>query len=796
MVGKQQKSSSKLPSNKLNITEKNFINAQKFLDLFEYDKLTFVFKHESEKRIKTLVADSLIEAREEIIQHQNNRYAFFFMVNPGDGIIHEGKKTARSQKSVTALSACFADTDKGDANTLWENTKNTPANIRVLSSPGRYHAYWLLNPVEPTKDNIGKFVAIQRKLMSFDNLFDKSLADSSQLLRVPFFYHQKKAPFLILPEKEKSLEKYDLDDLFERLNCHKQLEREAEPFQLPDKVDPGARHQIQIQYLRHLKSLNPNLTELDLQLSAIGLARMRFSEFKEWMPGGTRFHEVSHNVKSTLSYHEQEQVQQASIELSEIREEKETPAFYLSEETISRCPNELVADMVRYSCSYARYPAPAFEFAAILGMFGMLRSHLFKSKMGAHPSLYQTCLGPTGIGKTHSQNMVSDFLLRLGKSHAFVQALTSEKGIYRGLADGDGILFCMIDEVAGIISNMTNDPNAPAYSKSMKEGILRLYNHTDRRFTSAKTGNEKETPYVIEHPCLNLVGYSTLEMIQTSFNMSSLKDGVLARMNFWTVPNFRKLNDSFDAQKRWTEDHIRLVREEVLRGMCAKETDLLELEDATQELNALRDDRKQKNGKLSGQPPKEELELQERILQLSGSSKKVYKPILVEYTGKAKPLYTDFSREMDDAYNKESENPVSAVYTRAAEKVDRMCVILAGKTDKIDSHLVNYAIEIVRKQISAQFKLFGSDGQNIGGTSDYQARNAEKVLSWIKSRVTPSAPVVTRRDIFRGIRRLGKDAVEKSLSYLEERGDVEALPEKTTENARKTGKRYKLLFEI
>ena len=72
----------------------------------------------------------------------NDRGAgIFLMINEGDGL-------GRSNENVTRVRSYFADFDGAELPTEW---KLAPS-LLVESSPGKYHAYWLLSD-EPTLDN-------------------------------------------------------------------------------------------------------------------------------------------------------------------------------------------------------------------------------------------------------------------------------------------------------------------------------------------------------------------------------------------------------------------------------------------------------------------------------------------------------------------------------------------------------------------------------------------------------------------------------------------------------------------
>lgn len=65
-------------------------------------------------------------------------------------------------------------------------------HFAVQSSPGKFHLYWLTQPYQGNDF----FTLHQRKIASWYG-GDKSIIDSSRVLRVPGFYHLKHEPFLV-----------------------------------------------------------------------------------------------------------------------------------------------------------------------------------------------------------------------------------------------------------------------------------------------------------------------------------------------------------------------------------------------------------------------------------------------------------------------------------------------------------------------------------------------------------------------------------------------------------------------
>lgn len=105
-----------------------------------------------------------------------NGAGIFFMANRGDG---EGRKA----ENVRSARAVFVDLDGAPL----EPALNAaiPPSITVESSPGRFHAYWLVRDMP-----LGDFKAAQQALAKMFN-GDTTVCDLPRLMRVPGFLHHK-----------------------------------------------------------------------------------------------------------------------------------------------------------------------------------------------------------------------------------------------------------------------------------------------------------------------------------------------------------------------------------------------------------------------------------------------------------------------------------------------------------------------------------------------------------------------------------------------------------------------------
>lgn len=120
-----------------------------------------------------------------LTQLNNSGAGVFFMVNQGDG---KGRKT----ENVQAVRAMFVDLDENGEEGLAKILK-FPRQPRAIveSSPGKFHAYWLING----KLSRQYFPPMQR---CWAEKFggDPAVGDLPRVMRLPGFYHRKGEPFM------------------------------------------------------------------------------------------------------------------------------------------------------------------------------------------------------------------------------------------------------------------------------------------------------------------------------------------------------------------------------------------------------------------------------------------------------------------------------------------------------------------------------------------------------------------------------------------------------------------------
>ena len=91
---------------------------------------------------KSFVLHGSLEQHAQKLKELNNSGAgIFVMVNKGDGLVHEGSKTCRTNANVIMVRAHFADADGTPLESILH--QSPPPHILVESSPDKWHLYWL-----------------------------------------------------------------------------------------------------------------------------------------------------------------------------------------------------------------------------------------------------------------------------------------------------------------------------------------------------------------------------------------------------------------------------------------------------------------------------------------------------------------------------------------------------------------------------------------------------------------------------------------------------------------------------
>lgn len=170
--------------------------AQRFLDLLAYgENLTFQTFSDKKKQddhraatpgskqqnLNRLLYGDLSQHAPMLTQLNHQGAGVFSMVNQGD-------QKGRKKENVVRVRALFVDQDGAPLEPVMASA--VKPHITVESSPGRFHAYWLVKdcPLE-------QFTQLQAALAAEFN-GDPAVKDLPRVMRLPGFFHQKGEPFM------------------------------------------------------------------------------------------------------------------------------------------------------------------------------------------------------------------------------------------------------------------------------------------------------------------------------------------------------------------------------------------------------------------------------------------------------------------------------------------------------------------------------------------------------------------------------------------------------------------------
>lgn len=178
--------------------------AQRFLNALEPEgAFTFqTFDDSAAKRgaMAQVFQGSLTQHRRTLERLNLDGAGVFVTVNAGDG---QGRKA----ENITRVRALYVDLDGAPiepvlAGPLWPHAV-------VESSPGRWHAYWLVGDV-----SLAHFRPLQRGLIArFDA--DKAVHDLPRVMRLPGFIHRKARPVMTQLQAVLPLRAYALSEVLQ-----------------------------------------------------------------------------------------------------------------------------------------------------------------------------------------------------------------------------------------------------------------------------------------------------------------------------------------------------------------------------------------------------------------------------------------------------------------------------------------------------------------------------------------------------------------------------------------------------
>jgi len=179
-------------------------DAAKFLDLLaEGEPVTFQTFDDSKAKRKNLakVMHGELASNEKRLESLNDKGAGVFVtVNATD-------QQGRKRENIKRVRAVFVDLDGAPIGPVL--TGPLMPHLTVVSSPDRYHAYWLTDDIA-----LEEFRPIQEALARrFDG--DTTVKDLPRVMRLPGYLHRKGEPFLTSIRDTSEQDRYSRADILD-----------------------------------------------------------------------------------------------------------------------------------------------------------------------------------------------------------------------------------------------------------------------------------------------------------------------------------------------------------------------------------------------------------------------------------------------------------------------------------------------------------------------------------------------------------------------------------------------------
>jgi len=208
--------------------------AAAFLKSLDPDATSFTFQTfdddsgRKDNRLARMFHGTLAEHAASLSDMQRRGAGVFITINATDGV-------GRKAENITRVRALWLDLDGAPIEPVqeWE----TP-HIEVESSPGKWHAYWLVNDV-----TLDQFTPLQAALITKFN-GDPSVKDLPRVMRLPGFWHLK-------PASVQHMSRVTRTSSHDAGTFHKRLMVEAPVMPAPRRDTPSSLAEVE-ELLSHI----------------------------------------------------------------------------------------------------------------------------------------------------------------------------------------------------------------------------------------------------------------------------------------------------------------------------------------------------------------------------------------------------------------------------------------------------------------------------------------------------------------------------------------------------------------
>lgn len=343
-----------------------------------------------------------------------------------------------------------------------------------------------------------------------------------------------------------------------------------------------------------------------------------------------------------------------------LRERPQPPAPVPAILPVEICqPAGLLGEVVEWMNRTASTPVPQHNLGAAIALLGTCMGRRWESPTRARTNFYIMALARSGFGKDHPMDAGRALMIGCGLDKLVAAEETKSDSAIRKVMERYPVAVMFMDEFGGWMRKIL-DRRAAAHDKRMRDLLLTFFSRANGDYMGAEGASERAV--VIRNPHLCIYGASTPADMWKAFDSASGEDGLLARFLIFEAadkpPAWR------DPQADVTEMPLHL-RQRIQAMMNVKP-----------------------------------------IGNLSGVGNGAVKPIRAAWGEGAADWWRAY--RTDNTTLAEEPGPRSTVYSRAAEHVLKLALVLAVGCDPQQPVIAVSALEwakaVVECSMAAMFR--------------------------------------------------------------------------------------------
>ncbi|SEQ53477.1 DNA-primase RepB domain-containing protein [Nitrosomonas ureae] len=533
---------------------------------------TFGDKNKGNSLVK-IMHGTLEEWRPKLEELNRQGAGIFFTVNKTDG-------QGRAASNVVRVCALVADFDTQDFNRTFDNLPLVPS-IVIESSPGKHHAYWIIEDILP----LNEFKPCQKALATMLGS-DPKICDLPRVMRVPRFLHQKGQPFMVR-EVFNSGKRYTAKELKDWIgvgNLARTPNKSAPVVTIPNVQDDFYAVIDFDNLLFKLQSAvegNRNDTLNKVAYRAYGFVKAgrldKDHVTSKLEDAASRIGLEPSEVTATL----RSAWKGAPVinDLPSLPEFNEQPVT--EEEAISclQYPPGLVGEIAKYIIQSSRMPVKSFAIAGALTTISYLNSN--KAYVGGSDTalnLYICLVGDTGRGKEDPRKAIKrliDSVRNVSRGESIHESIASGAALLRSL-EGNPSTFILIDEF-GIYLQTALSERGSIHQKDLIKDLMTLYGLGRSFFAGKAYADKKQNIGQIDNPYINLIGTTTPLELLDGITPRMIDNGLLNRIIFVQADKENPINRKPDT---WISDELK----HKMAAIRAIDTSVIDYEEGAHDL--------------------------------------------------------------------------------------------------------------------------------------------------------------------------------------------------------------------